>query len=397
MPDHRKSVAELVGSEMTTALLDREDYPSFRNSVYLNQASLGLIGQPAIEAMRVFIEEVARHGNIRMSDREELAFLDSLRGRAARILNADASRIAVTAGASELLSQIPFLLQPRPGETILTVASDFPAITRPWHRLAALGGCHVRQVHDNSGQDLTESLISQLDKSVAVVAVGSVQYATGTTVDVPRLRDATSQAGARLVLDATQAAGAMPIDARTWSADALVCSGYKWLGGHGGVALAVMSPRLLEQMPPLCGWMSAPSPFDFDATSVAYAQDARRYTQSTMSYVSVAGLTAALDQLLDLGAERIAQHARTLAGRLIDGVAPFGWHPFRPLEDPAASPHIISLACPDGDSEAAITSLREHNVLCGTRGGRLRVSLAPYNDDSDIGAFISAIAEVADK
>ena len=55
--------------------------------------------------------------------------------------------------------------------------------------------------------------------------------------------------------------------------DAVVASGYKWLGGHGGVALAIMSPRLLEQIP-FPGWMAA-DPFKFDATSVSLANDAR--------------------------------------------------------------------------------------------------------------------------
>ena len=47
-----------------------------------------------------------------------------------------------------------------------------------------------------------------------------------------------------------------------------------------------------------------------------------------------------------------------------------------------------------GDTQIAIGALREQNVLCGTRGGRLRVSIAPYNDESDVEVFINAIAEV---
>jgi len=90
-----------------------------------------------------------------------------------------------------------------------------------------------------------------------VVAVSSVQYATGTVVDISRLRRSTARVGARLIVDATQAAGAVRVDAAAWDADAVVASGYKWLGGHGGVALAIMSPLLLEQIPPLPGWMGA--------------------------------------------------------------------------------------------------------------------------------------------
>jgi selenocysteine lyase/cysteine desulfurase len=30
--------------------------------------------------------------------------------------------------------------------------------------------------------------------------------------------------------------------------------------------------------------------------------------------------------------------------------------------------------------------------VCGTRGGRIRISLAPYNDESDVNALIEALA-----
>ena len=122
-------------------------------------------------------------------------------------------------------------------------------------------------------------------------------------------------------MDATQAAGAVPVEASAWDAELVVSSGYKWLGGHGGVALAAVSPRLLEGIPPLPGWMGAPEPFGFDALSVLVAPDARRFTQSTMSYVSMAGLTVALDQLLALGVARIDAHAQTLAALLIEELA----------------------------------------------------------------------------
>src|SRR5580765_6098634 len=235
---------------MISSPFDRLDYPSLRQSVYLNQASLGLIGQPAVTAMHTFIDNVARHGNLYMSDSDEVAYCETLRERASRLLHCDSSRVAIVASASEILGQLPMLLQPRLKSTILAVSSDFPAITRPWLRLAALKNHTVRLVDDQPTCDLTDTLIEAIDESTSVVAVGSVQYATGTVVDISRLRRSTVQVGASLIVDATQAAGAMRVDAAAWDADAVVASGYKWLGGHGGVALAIMSPLLLEQIPP---------------------------------------------------------------------------------------------------------------------------------------------------
>jgi len=374
-----------------TALIPRAHYTSLADCVYLNQASLGLLGQPTVEAMHRFVDDVARHGNLKMSDADEVRYFDELRERAARLFRADTDRIAILSSASEMLGQIPLLVPPIAGRKVLAVATDFPAVTRPWLRLAAGGDCHLQFVEDNPATDLTDDLIAALDRQTALVAVSAVQYATGSRVDVARLQRAAKQVGARLIVDATQAAGALAIDATSWNADAVVSSGYKWLGGHGGVALAVMAPSLLERMPPLTGWMGAPNPFDFDATQVLLADDARRYTQSTMSYVSMAGLTAALDQRLGLDEKNIETHARSLAERLLEKSGQRGWQPFRELSDPAASPHIISLMRPDKALVASQDALRRANVVCSFRGGRIRVSLAPYNDESDVDALVAAL------
>jgi cysteine desulfurase/selenocysteine lyase len=377
---------------MISSPFDRLDYPSLRQSVYLNQASLGLIGQPAVTAMHTFIDNVARHGNLCMSDRDEVAYCETLRERASRLFHCDSAQVAIVGSASEILGQLPMLLQPRPKSTILAVSSDFPAITRPWLRLAAHKDHTVRFVDDQPTCDLTDTLIEAIDESTSAVAVSSVQYATGTVVDISRLRQRTARVGARLIVDATQAAGAVRVDAAAWDADAVVASGYKWLGGHGGVALAIMSPRLLEQIPPLPGWMGASDPFGFDATSVSLANDARRYTQSTMSYASMAGLVVAVEQLLSLGEARIEAHARTLAAMLVSNASKIGWQPFRKVGDPASSPHIISLGRARESVQAIVERLRSQNIVCGTRGGRIRISLAPYNDESDVNTLIEAFA-----
>src|SRR6476661_5581996 len=379
---------------MISSLFDRLDYPSLLQGVYLNQASLGLIGQPTVVAMHTFIDDVARHGNLYMSDNDEVGYCETLRERAARLLHCDSAQVAVVASASEILGQLPWLLQPRLNSTILAVSSDFPAITRPWLRLAALKDYRVRFVDDQPTCNLTDTLIEAIDENTAVIAVSSVQYATGTVVDISRLRRSTAQVGARLIVDATQAAGALRVDAAAWGADVVVASGYKWLGGHGGVALAIMSPLLLEQMPPLPGWMGASAPFCFDATSVSLASDARRYTQSTMSYVSMAGLVVAVEQLLALGDARIEAHARSLAAMLVSDVSKYGWQPFRSVGDPAGSPHIISLGHPRESVQAIVERLRSHNIVCGTRGGHIRISLAPYNDASDVNALVEALSRV---
>ena len=119
-----------------TSLIPRAQYASLADCVYLNQASLGLLSQVAVEAMHRFVDDVARHGNLNMSDDDEVRYFEQLRERAAQLFRADTDRIAILSSASELLGQIPLLLPPTANRKILAVATDFPAVTRPWlHRI----------------------------------------------------------------------------------------------------------------------------------------------------------------------------------------------------------------------------------------------------------------------
>ncbi len=355
---------------------------------------MGLIGQPALDAMHEFLEVIGRHGNLYMSDDDEVGFLEALIDRASRLFGGDARRLAILSSASELLGQAPFVLPPPSQVSVMVVSSDFPAITRPWLRLVEQGKCHLDFVDESPESDLTSDLIAHIDERTFLIAVSHVQYATGTVIDVPRLQAATAAAGVRLVIDATQSAGAIKTKIGFWDVDIVVSSGYKWLGGHGGVAVGALSPDLLQETPPMPGWMGSPTPFDFDATRLRLAEGGRRYTQATMSYISVVGLTAAIDQLLTVGVEKIEHHAERLAHKLVDGVAAYGWQPFRHLDDPAASPHIVSLGHQDHKLGKVSNRLRDVGVVCSNRGGRLRVSLAPYNDENDITALVGALAQV---
>lgn len=379
---------------MRGSVISRSDYPALADVAYLNQASLGMMSEPTVRAMQAFIGDVARHGNLVMSDEDEVSYFARLRGAGASILGTTQDRVAVLGSASEILGQLPLMLPLESRPKVVLVSSDFPAVTRSWLRLQAGNGCRITFVDDDPGRDLTESICSVVDSETAVVAVSYVQYATGRRIDPERLRDVTDAVGATLVLDATQAAGAMAIHADRWGADLVVSSGYKWLGGHGGAALAVVGDRLLDCVPALPGWMGATEPFDLDATHLDLAPDARRFTQATMSYASMAALTTSIGQLLDVGMDVIEGHAHALSSWMTDRLQGTGWTPYLPVGDPGAAPHIVSLASADHDVDHAVQRLASAGVVCGVRGGRIRVSLAAYNDAADVDRLVGELTSV---
>jgi cysteine desulfurase / selenocysteine lyase len=373
------------------SLVPRDRYAALERCTYLNQASLGLIPVPAIDAMDTFLKQTAQFGNLYLSDEQEAAILDGVRSAGARVLGTSADAVAVVAGASEGLGQAISLLEPERG-TVLLVRSDFPSVTYPWLAAAERGGISLRFIDDRADRDLTLDLVEAIDPGTAVVTFSVVQFATGTRVDAGRVVERAHEVGARVVVDATQLAGAGLVDTIGWGADALVTSGYKWLSSHGGVALLALAPDLVTRLPGLIGWMGAQRPFDLDPLKLRLADDARRFELSTMSYVSAIGLESSIAMLSSLGFERIDEHAQHLAAHLVDRVAELGWRPFHAPGDPSAASHIVSLR--HANHDPAVTAERlasESRIICGRRAGGLRISLHAYNDGEDVDRLVEAL------
>jgi cysteine desulfurase/selenocysteine lyase len=297
------------------SLISRSHYAALEHCTYLNQASLGLIPRQSTDAMTTFLCDVAQHGNVRLSDADETGVLNELRAAGGRVLGAPIDSIAVVSGASEGLNQATSMLATAGGQVVL-VSTDFPCVTSPWLNAEQRIGMSIRWVDDQPDTDLTAELIAGIEDATTVVCFSAVQYASGTLVDVSAVTRRAHDVGATVVVDVTQMAGAAPVMINDWQADVVVCSGYKWLSGHGGVALLAVSDRLVAETPHILGWMGTVDPFDFDAQHLRLAEDARRYQLSTMAYSSAVGLTASLGLLEQTGFEAIGEHTAEVLGGL---------------------------------------------------------------------------------
>ena len=195
------------------SLVPRDRYAALERCTYFNQASLGLIPVPTLDAMDTFLKETAQFGNLFLSDDQEAAILDGVRSAGAEVLGTSSGAVAVVAGASEGLGQVTLLLEPEHG-TVLLVGSDFPSVTYPWLATAERREISLRFIEDRADRDLTQDLVDAIDPTTVVVAFSVVQYATGTRIDAARVAERAHEVGARVVVDATQLAGAGVVDSR---------------------------------------------------------------------------------------------------------------------------------------------------------------------------------------
>jgi cysteine desulfurase / selenocysteine lyase len=244
-----------------------------------------------------------------------------------------------------------------------------------------------------AAEDLTISMADAISDRATVVCVSAVQFATRQPHRAAALVARAHAVGAPVVIDVTQMAGAAPVSMTEWGADALVCSGYKWLSAPGGVALLAVAEDLADAVPALVGWKGSAAPFDFRSQHPALARDARRFELSTSSYSAAMGLLASIELLSATGTVSIREHAAALATYLVHQAAPLGWTPYRDPVSPLASGHIVVLRNTGAvASQIQARLAADHKISTSSRGGGIRVSLHAYNCSDDIHALIAALA-----
>ena len=144
---------------MINSLSLRSNYKTLKKFTYLNQASLGLVSEKTATSMIEFLNEIAKHGNAHMSDQEEVNFFQTLRNTCCRLFNCNSRNRAIMSSASELLNQLPYLLDLKKGSKVVLVKSDFPALFRPWQAFSEKNKLKTHFVDENLNIDLTSSIL----------------------------------------------------------------------------------------------------------------------------------------------------------------------------------------------------------------------------------------------
>lgn len=327
---------------------------------------------------------------------------NGLRDRFAQLSGApDPSHVAIVPSVSYGVSTAARNTRLGNGRNVVVVHEQFPSNMYPWRRLAAEQGGVVRVVRPpdgkRDGEAWTEAIVGEIDAGTAVVAVETVHWTDGTPFGVEAIADRARDVGAAFVVDATQSAGAAPIDVQTLQPDALLAAGYKFLLGPYSVSLAYFGDRYLDGVPLEEGWTVRRGARDFRGL-VDYVDEyepgAVRFDMGQRSnFALVPALSASLDLILEWGPARTSSYCRTLSDRAAPRLRELG---FGVSPASSRSPHLFGVRLPTGVTAVRVQkSLDRFGVSASLRGAAIRVSPFVYNTEDDMDAFVDALAFAA--
>jgi selenocysteine lyase/cysteine desulfurase len=351
---------------------------------YLNCAYMSPLAKPVVTAGEAGVARKARPWLVTPQD----FFTDTeiVRGLFARLVNASAEDIALVPAASYGLAVAAHALPLKAGQSVLTLAEQFPSNVYPWMEKArAANAAHV-QVPRPADDDWTSAVLARIDATTAIVALPHCHWTDGGLLDLVAIRQACAKVGAALVIDATQSLGALPFDVQVIDPDFLAVGGYKWLMGPYSLGYLYVAPRWQQAMPFEQNWIARKDSENF-AGLVDYKSDyqpgARRFDVGERSnFALMPAAMAALEILLGWGVENIQA---TLAARTA-AIATRAQAEFGLGSAPAAkrAGHFLGLRFKDGVPADLPAKLAAENVFVSVRGQSMRVTPHVYNTDQDV-------------
>lgn len=334
---------------------------------FLDSCSYGPPPRPAWEAMQRSLDEWHTGAGPWQPWAESV---DRSRELFGRLVGVDADHVATGATVSQLLAPVAAALPD--GATVLVPDIEFTSGVFPF-AVHAGRGVRVRTAP-------LAGLAEAIDESTTLVSFSAAQSATGEVADIAAISERARAVGAATHMDATQAAGWLPIDGL--SVDFLSCHAYKWLCAPRGSTFMTLHPSLADRQPGLAESMRPLAAGWYSAAAGAYygmplrLADGARSFDISPAWHSWVGTAPAMDVLLRVGVAEIHRHDLALANAFRAGVGL-----------PASDSAIVSVALP----QEAAERMRAAGIRFTVMDGRVRVAFHLYTTEADVDAALAAI------
>ena len=377
--------------------------------IYLDNAATTLHKPPQV--IQAVVEAVQTLGNAARGAHENSLqasrMIYDTRCALARLFGfSHPERVIFTANATESLNlALNGLFSP--GDHVITTDLEHNSVLRPLYRLEDLGMISLDFVPadrlGNPDYSAFENLIRPNTRAIVTTHASNL---TGNLVDLARVSAIAKFHGLLLVVDASQTAGSIPISMEQLRIDLLCFTGHKGLMGPQGTGGLCVSPGVTIRPWKVGGSgihsYSRTQPEDYPTCLEA----------GTLNGHGIAGLSAAVDFLLETGVEAIARRERELTFRFYMGVKDIpGVTVYGDFSQPQRAA-IVALNLENEDSGQVADALMEdygiavrsgahcaprmHQALGTQNLGAVRFSFSWFTTEAEIDAAVAALAQLAE-
>ena len=369
----------------------RRDFPALEEWTYLDNAFVGLYPRQVREGYEEFLDKWMNFSaeGTKTILTEWLEKAEKVREMVADFIGASPQEIAFTTCTGSGLNIVVNGTKWEKGDNVVFPENEHnPLDTATLRR----HGVETRAVEVREGWVDLSDLEKAVDDHTRLVQVSQVSYINGFRFDLKGVADIAHEHGARVVVDSTQAIGALVTDVKKEGVDYVSAAPYKYLMGPAGLAfLYVKSDLIGELEPDRIGWKNQIWEGDHAEEPLDATLSAKKFEYGTLHFQGVYGLERSLKYLNDIGMENVERRILQLSSYLWSRLSEIGKKMYTPRG--TRSP-IVSFY--EQDAVETSAKLMEEKVKVTGReahGGHIRVSPHFYNTTEDIDHFIKKLEE----
>ncbi len=391
----------------------RKDFPILaetshgRPLVYLDSANTSQKPTPVVDRMVRFYE--TENANIHravyeLSERATAAFEGARSACAAFIRAPSARSIVFTRGTTEAINLVRYTwgrVNVHDGDEILLSEMEHHSNLIPWQLLAQETGARLRHLPIDDGGKLRIDLLGEyVTDRTKLVATSLMSNVLGTINPVRKLADAAHAVGARMLVDAAQAAPHLAFDVTDLDADFLAFSSHKMCGPTGAGVLYGRE-ELLEEMPPFHG--GGEMIREVWADRATYNEVPYKFEAGTMNLAQAVGMGAAVDYLSAVGMTDIREHEKEMAAYALARLEDAGATVYGP-PDPNERGAVCSFTI-EGVHPHDLATILDQEGICIRAGhhcaqplmrrlgvpATARASFYLYNTKAEVDALVDAL------
>lgn len=312
--------------------------------------------------------------------------------------------VCFTANSTEALNlAIAGLLTP--GDHVISTDLEHNSVLRPLYRAAGQGVSVDFVPADRRGCIDYGDFSRLLRENTRAVVCTAASNLTGNRLDLARIGAFCAEHGLLFIVDASQAAGVLPLDMQRDHISVLCFTGHKSLMGPQGTGGLCVAEGV--DIRPWCVGGTGVQTF----LPTQPPQYPTLLEAGTRNGHGLAGLLAAVEFIEKTGVSAIFAHEHALMQRFYDGVrAVPGVTVYGDFADPLRAPGV-ALNIRDYESSEIADALAEdydiavragahcaprmHRALGTEAQGAVRFSFGFYNTEQEIDAAITAVKELA--
>jgi cysteine desulfurase/selenocysteine lyase len=392
----------------------RKDFPILETEahgkplIYLDSAATSQKPRQVIERLDHFYEHEnanVHRGIYDLGEKATAAYEGARSLCASHIGARNPDSIIFTRGTTESINLVRYTwarVNVKEGDEILVTATEHHSNLIPWQLLAAETGATLRALPIDEDEhrwrmDLLSEYVTDRTKLVAVQLKSNV---LGTVQPVREIADAAHAVGARVVVDAAQAAPHHRFDVNDLDVDFLAYSSHKMCGPTGaGVLYGRVD--LLDEMPPFHGGGEMIREVWIDHAT--WADVPQKFEAGTPNVAQAVGMGAAVEYLNAIGMDAIHEHEVSLTSYAMERLLDIGARVYGPrsAEERAG---VVSFTLPDVHPHDMATIVDQEGVairaghhcaqpLMRTLGvpATARASFYLYNTRDEVDALIAAL------